>query len=97
MDTHPDLRSAQEGDTLLVAANPRYRGPTDTVTAASSKALTQRALGERTVRERRGGPRGLTLLLLDNGREYDAATGLQHNSEETLIVQPCDEAEKVSS
>ena len=52
----------------------------------SNAKQAQLATGEHTVWGLRDGPRGLTLLVLDNGREYNVATGLQHNSEETVIA-----------
>jgi len=76
----------ERGERLTVGMNPTHKPADDPVVAASDAQQARRALGERTVVERRGGPRGLTLLLLDNGREYDAETGLQHNSGETVIT-----------
>lgn len=85
---HAHNRHPKVGDTVRVDLGRRHKPlGQDPETLASHARQAQRATGERTVKELRDGPRGLTLLLLDNGREYDAATGLQHNSEETLIVQ----------
>lgn len=84
---HAHNKRPKAGDTVHVDLNRRHKPlRQDPEVQASDARQAQLATGEHTVRGLRDGPRGLTLLLLDNGREYNAATGLQHNSEETLIA-----------